>query len=397
VKSNTQIQHFTNPEGRHISVTVKRHAINLFIQPPNNLWTFDREGRPISMYIDGRYYRRTLDNRLLYKYREKVSGITFRRTRFLTPSEGNQLIQAGHEILKTLQPRLSKALQAPVGKILTMDSTALQAEVTRFRTVYYPVSILPPDQYLSLVVQVTEGCNYNQCLFCDFYKDRPFRIKSETELEHHLENVQQFFKDGLSYRRGIFLADANALVTPMKKLVPVIEAIHRQFPDHQQIFSFIDIFTGDKKKSSDFKILSDLGLTRIYLGVESGSYKLLKFLQKEQSLERIPPFAESLKAAGVQLGVIFLAGAGGKAFHTEHRKASLDLIQKLPLGKGDIVYISELRKAPLPYRQALDRSHIPPPTDIGLKQMTADLKSAFKTAVPKDVKVSVYDIQQFVY
>jgi len=397
LKSNICIQYFTDSKDRRVSITVKRHAINLFVQPPNNLWTFDREGRPISMYVEGRYYRRTLDNRLLYKYREKVNGITFRRTRFLSLEEGEKLVHAGHAILENLQPRFSKELQAPVDKILKMDSKALQAEVARFRTVYYPISILPPDQYLSLVVQVTEGCNYNQCLFCDFYKDRPFRIKSKIELEQHLEKIQHFFKDGLNYRRGIFLADANALVTPMKKLVSVIEAIHRQFPDHQQIFSFVDIFTGDKKKSCDFKILNDLGLTRIYLGVESGSHELLTFLQKEQSLERIPLFAERLKAAGVQLGVIFLAGAGGETFHQKHRKASLELLRTLPLEQGDIVYISELRTAPLFYRQALDRNRIPPPTDFEFKQMTADLKSTFKSAVPKKVKVSVYDIQQFVY
>ena len=40
-----------------------------------------------------------------------------------------------------------------------------------------PASILLP-QYLALVLQATEGCSYNRCTFCDFYRDRPFRIKS---------------------------------------------------------------------------------------------------------------------------------------------------------------------------------------------------------------------------
>ncbi|MFQ6613009.1 MAG: radical SAM protein [Fidelibacterota bacterium] len=393
----TQLQHFNDSDGRRISITVKRQAVNLFVQPPNNLWTFDREGRLISMFINGNYYRRTLDNRLLHKYREKVDGVTLRRTRFLPEAEARDLIQPGHRILQKLEGRVSRGIRPVLDKILKMDSSARQREAEQFKTVYYPVSILPPDQYLSLVIQVTEGCNYNQCLFCDFYKDRPFRIKSEAELNQHLHRVEEFFKAGLSYRKGIFLADANALVTPMNRLVPMIKAIRRQFPEHRKIYSFIDIFTGDRKTTADFKALNALGLQRIYLGIESGSQKLLQFLHKEQSLERIPALAERLKAAGVQLGVIFLAGAGGARFHAEHREASLELIRKLPLGKGDIVYISELRQAPEPYRQALHQHRIPTPDDTELKQMTAELKISFKAAVPKAVKVSVYDIQQFVY
>jgi len=37
-----------------------------------------------------------------------------------------------------------------------------------------PVGILPPDQYMAVVLQAAEGCAFNTCTFCDFYRDRSF-------------------------------------------------------------------------------------------------------------------------------------------------------------------------------------------------------------------------------
>ncbi|HEY8496839.1 MAG TPA: hypothetical protein VIK98_07420, partial [Limnochordales bacterium] len=48
-------------------------------------------------------------------------------------------------------------------EILRWTPERLLAEEERFRRVYVPISILPPDQYLSIVLQATEGCTWNRC------------------------------------------------------------------------------------------------------------------------------------------------------------------------------------------------------------------------------------------
>jgi hypothetical protein len=80
----------------------------------------------------------------------------------------------------------------------------LEADAARFARIYRPVSILPPDQYLALVIQATEGCSYNRCTFCDFYRDRPFRIKSAVELRHTLREVVDFFGEAMGLRGRCF-------------------------------------------------------------------------------------------------------------------------------------------------------------------------------------------------
>ena len=57
-----------------------------------------------------------------------------------------------------------------------------------------PVGILPPDQYLSLVVRVTEGCSWNACTFCSLYRNVPFRAKSPGELRAHLAALDSLLR-----------------------------------------------------------------------------------------------------------------------------------------------------------------------------------------------------------
>jgi radical SAM superfamily enzyme YgiQ (UPF0313 family) len=136
-----------------------------------------------------------------------------------------------------------------------MDWQHLSADAISFKNVYLPISILPPDQYLALVVQVTEGCNYNQCIFCDFYKDRPFRIKTNTELKEHLLKIKNYFGEGIKMRRSIFLGDANAIVIPQERLIKALRSIKNVFPQPKDIYSFIDVFTGIKKDPAVYQSL----------------------------------------------------------------------------------------------------------------------------------------------
>ena len=123
-------------------------------------------------------------------------------------------------------------------------------------------AFLPPDQYLALVVQATEGCSYNQCTFCDFYRDRPFRVKSADELRAHIAAVRAFFGPALGLRKSLFLADANALVVPMPRLRAWLDVIaeDRLLSVDAGIFSFMDAFDVQRKTADEWAELAARGL-----------------------------------------------------------------------------------------------------------------------------------------
>ncbi len=394
--SSTQFQIIPVSSDLTIRVTLKSHAFNLFTQPKEDLWTFDREGRIIGMYVNGVNYRRTLDNRFVKKSRITIDGEGYRNVDTITLKEAEELLRKGLDLLETVKEQLPGDFQEMVEKVSRYSMEELIKEGRKFSRIYLPITILPPDQYMALVLQITEGCNYNRCTFCNFYRDRPFRIKPITEVSEHITKVLNYLGKGMELRKSIFLADANALVTPQDRLIPVMQLINEKIP-RRRVFSFIDVFTGTKKTKEDFAELKKLGLQRVYLGVESGSGELLELLNKPQLTEDVLQLAEDIKGGGVNLGIIFLVGAGGMKYHQSHLTESLELTRVLPLGKGDIIYLSEFYETNREYTLTLRQRGIPLPTRRDIRMMAKEFSKEIKVVVPRGVAVSVYDIQQFLY
>jgi radical SAM superfamily enzyme YgiQ (UPF0313 family) len=263
------------------------------------------------------------------------------------------------------------------------------------------VGILPPDQYMAVVLQATEGCSFNTCTFCNFYRDRPFRIKSPGEFRLHAEAVRDFLGLGLSLRRTIFLGDANALVTPMPRLLPLLEAVHQVYDVERLggMYAFLDGFSGEKKTPGDFRRLAEGGMRRVYVGLESGSPALLRFLKKPGAPEDALRAVQAMKAGGLAVGVIVLLGAGGHTYAKEHVRETVRTINAMQLDADDLIYFSELVESEgLPYVQAAYQAGLQPLSQQERlaqgEEIEAGLKFSQQGGTPH---ISRYDIREFVY
>lgn len=186
-----------------------------------------------------------------------------------------------------------------LARTLSFGPERLAQDGATFRALYKPVSILPPDQYLALVLQATEGCSWNRCTFCGLYRDRAFRIHSPESFRAHCEAVRDFYGAGLSLRRGVFLADANALVTPQKRLVELLRVAQSIFalPDGPRpIYSFVSAFDVERKSPAGWAELYALGVRRAYIGLETGDDALLRFLNKPGSAQDAIDAVRALRA-----------------------------------------------------------------------------------------------------
>ena len=67
-----------------------------------------------------------------------------------------------------------------------------------------------------MIFQVTNGCSWNRCSYCEMYTDaqKKFRPRAEAEL---LAEIRACGESGLEPRR-VFLADGDALVLSMRRL-----------------------------------------------------------------------------------------------------------------------------------------------------------------------------------
>jgi radical SAM superfamily enzyme YgiQ (UPF0313 family) len=309
-----------------------------------------------------------------------------------------------YEAIKNGSAALTSSLpesgHAGIERAIAFDDVRSQDEATRFFEIYKPVGILPPDQYMAVVLQATEGCSFNTCTFCDFYKDRPFRIRSVKEFRDHSTAVRDFLGDGLSLRRTIFLGDANALVVPMKRLVPLIEVVHKIYNVEALggIYAFMDGFSGERKSVEDYTRLREMGLRRVYIGMESGHDPLLRFLNKPSTAQESVAAARAMKQAGVAVGVIILLGAGGHRFAEGHVRDTIRGLNAIPLDSDDIIYFSELVVSEgMAYAQDAFQAQLVP--------LNAEERTAQSEAIESELQfqggsrppISRYDIREFVY
>jgi hypothetical protein len=393
--------------------------------------SFDGEGRLVGAFLEWITYRRALDNRILAKWIDPARpGRRLRR--FLTEEERRSLLDRCYEMAADVADGLATGQLIPPAdelapgpivnwllQVVRWDWLTLEAERSRFLNVYKPVPILPPDQYLSTVVQATEGCSYNRCTFCTFYQDRPFRIKSLDQLQSHLHSVQEFLGRGLTLRRGIFLADANAVIVAQKTLIPMLEAIGQRFPilapdlpaeerrrrraqdpsAADGIYAFISAPDALHKTSGDFADLRAHQLRRVYVGLESGHDPLRHFLAKPGRAADVVHAVNTIKAGGVSVGLIVMIGVGGEVYKEAHRRDTVALIQQMPLDQNDILYLSPfVADTNSLYTEDIESAEIETMSEDTIAQEMERFRVALKPwTQPRRIRISAYDIREFIY
>ncbi|GAB4480972.1 MAG: radical SAM protein [Anaerolineae bacterium] len=398
-------------EGKPFTISIKPNCVTVSIDEPleADVFSFDMEGRPWTAFIDGISYRRGLDGRLLAKWRRPGDE---RERRWLIGEEAAAIeerarsriealvaaIHAGQAVLHTPLPPEADALFA---RAIAFDRARSQEDAARYRAIYSPVGILPPDQYMAVVLQATVGCSFNTCTFCTFYKDWPFRIKTPEEFRTHALAVREFLGEGLSLRRTVFLGDANALVIPMPRLVPLME-IAREVYDVDAlggIYAFLDGFSGERKSEQDYARLHELGLQRVYIGLESGSDALLRFLRKPGQAADAVKAVRALKAGGVAVGVIILLGAGGKQYAQQHIQQTIEVLNAMRLDWDDIIYFSEMvTTEDMPYAQDAFQAGLIPLSHEECVAQQEQIEAALHFSAERGTPhISRYDIREFVY
>jgi hypothetical protein len=370
-------------------------------------YSFDTEGRFMTGFLDGVNYRRGLKNDILMKH---VAVNAPKTRRMLSAAEKERLVDDVLARVRYLRDFVAPEdhLSPWLDAILSWNTHRVQGEHDAFHAIYRPISILPPDQYLSVVVQAAEGCSWNKCTFCTFYRDRRFRIKSPHTFREHVQQVKHFLGGAAGLRKSLFLADANALIIPQKRLIDMLRVLHEEFPIGQAkpgfdyvlkgIYSFLDIVGAEKKTLADYQELREYGLKRIYIGLETGDNAVFRLLNKPGSPAECVEAVRTIKAAGINVGVILLAGAGGRQYAQAHVQQSLHTLKVMDLGVGDIVYVSPLVTSPTDeYTRTMDTHGV---TALHASEVMAQvdvLKGGVTRARHGGPKVTLYHIEEFIY
>ena len=182
----------------------------------------------------------------------------------------------------------------------------------------------PPSEGRSLIFQVTNGCSWNRCTYCEMYTDpdKKFRPRAEDEL---MEEIKRCGETGQQPRR-VFLADGDALVLSMRRLKAILQAIKTWLPSVTRVSSYCLPSNLKNKSVEDLKELEALGLTLIYVGAESGDDTVLKCIDKGETFDSTAESILKAHEAGIRSSVMVINGIGGKAHSEQHALQSAKLV-----------------------------------------------------------------------
>ncbi|MFH1155515.1 MAG: radical SAM protein [Pseudomonadota bacterium] len=160
----------------------------------------------------------------------------------------------------------------------------------------------------SLLLQCTIGCSHNRCTFCGMYKDRQYRVRPLAEI---LEDIRLARKDW-GHVEKVFLCDGDAVAMDTKILLDILEALYANFPMLRHVGTYVGPVSTLKKTPAQLSALRQAGLTKAYLGMETGDDKLLSAIRKGVTRQEMLEAGLRLIDAGINLSAMVLLGLHGR-------------------------------------------------------------------------------------
>lgn len=185
----------------------------------------------------------------------------------------------------------------------------------------------PPGEWKSYLLQCTIGCSNNQCTFCGMYKEKKFRIRPTQEILEDIDMARAYYGPGL---QRVFLMDGDAIIIKTEDLLRILHKLYDTFPALEKVTLYAGPRSTLSKTPEELKALHDAGLSRAYLGVESGSDAVLKFIHKGVNAQQMLQAGQRLVEAGIDLWVTIILGITGEGGDwREHILSTAQIINQM--------------------------------------------------------------------
>lgn len=234
------------------------------------------------------------------------------------------------------------------------------------QTTYRIGPIRPPSEANSLLLQITEGCTWNRCKFCELYKHEGFKAFSVESIKRDIDVMAEYAEIAKDYQRedgswnkraaleklnrmtreeqncyylvyrwlahggeNVFLQDGNSLAVKTERVLEVLRYLREKLPSIKRVTTYGRAETLSKISVEQYKALKEAGLDRIHSGFESGSDNVLELINKGVSSAQEITAGKSIREAGIELSVYFMPGIGGKALSEENATETARVISEI--------------------------------------------------------------------
>ena len=209
---------------------------------------------------------------------------------------------------------------------------------------YEGTIIRPFSEANSYLLQCTLGCSHNQCTFCGTYKDKPYRIRPMSEIKTDIRMAADHCGDV----EKVFLCDGDAIVMPTEMILEILKALYATFPSLRHVGTYVGPKSTLGKSVDELKTLRAAGLTKAYLGVETGDDRLLKAVKKGVTAQQMLQAGLNLNEADINLSSMVLLGLAGRGPRSrEHAIATAEITNAMQPRYLAAMTVTPIPKTPL--------------------------------------------------
>lgn len=180
----------------------------------------------------------------------------------------------------------------------------------------------PPSEARSLIFQVTLGCSFNECSFCDMYRSKEYSERPWEQVKSEIDLMARHLPD----TRRVFLADGDALNLSPDYIVKIVTYLKSKFSKLERISCYAMPMNVLKKTPEELAMMRSAGLDMLYLGIESGSDIVLRKVTKGALGNTIIKAVNKAKAAGYTMSCMIILGLGGRRYSKEHISQTVRVI-----------------------------------------------------------------------
>jgi radical SAM superfamily enzyme YgiQ (UPF0313 family) len=172
----------------------------------------------------------------------------------------------------------------------------------------------PPSEANSMIFQVTLGCSFNRCSFCNMYRSKEYIERPWEEIRAEIDTAAKFYPD----TRRIFLADGDALNLPKVVMIQILRYVYANFPRLERVSCYAMPKNILQKEDYELREIRSAGLNMLYVGIESGNDIVLKKVTKGATYKTILQACQKARGHGYILSCMIILGLGGKTYTKEH-------------------------------------------------------------------------------
>ena len=196
-----------------------------------------------------------------------------------------------------------------------------------FARIYHHEEIYPPPiegERGSLFLDVTSGCRYGKCLFCDFRRDA-FEVYGLEDARRQLALLRQVAGAG---DRMHFLG-CNPFFLDTEVLLALRDLVGEFLPQVSSLNMYARAEDVNAKTDDELRALREADITELHVGLESGSDAVLAFHNKGETAQEIETALNRLERAGILYHVTMIPGLGGRYLSWEHAVKTAAMLSRL--------------------------------------------------------------------